>query len=82
MVFFVNHPKSGNAQPAPDPAVKALFKSSHEGLIEEPGTTAAGGFKVDARGGFRSAVVLRFDADGKPATVCVDGKEAEPRLGE
>lgn len=51
---------------APDPAEQKMFNSSHEGLVEEPGTTAAGGFKVDLRGRFQSAVSVQVGPDGKP----------------
>ena len=51
---------------APNPAEQKMFNSSHEGLVEEPGTTAAGGFKVDLRGRFQSAVSVQVGPDGKP----------------
>src|SRR5689334_8353199 len=35
------------AKPASDAAANARFSSAHDGLIEEPGKTAAGGFKVE-----------------------------------
>ena len=61
---------------APDPAAKQLFNSSHEGLVEEPGTTAAGGFKVDLRGRFQSAITVSVGPDGKPVLHHVDGPAA------
>ena len=61
------------AKPAPDAAANARFSSAHDGLIEEPGTTAAGGFKVEARGRFRSAVTLQSGPDGKRIVTCADG---------
>src|SRR5205085_5584762 len=60
------------ANAAPNPVAKEMFKSSHEGLVEEPGTTAAGGFKVDARGRFRSAVTVSLGPDGKPLVNCLE----------
>ena len=51
---------------APDPVTQKMFNSSHEGLVEEPGTTAAGGFKVDLRGRFQSAVSAHVSPDGQP----------------
>jgi hypothetical protein len=80
-------PATGQIIPPPmkaqaEPAEKAMFPSSHEGLVEEPGTTAAGGFKVDVRGKFRSAVMLQTGADGKPRMMCVDAAGTEPRPRE
>ena len=63
---------------APDPAAKQPFNSSHEGLVEEPGPTAAGGFKVDTRGRFQSAVLVSVGADGKPVLQHVDGPAGPP----
>ena len=60
------------AKLAPDPAAQQLFNSSHDGLIEEAGTSAAGGFKVDPRGHFQSAITVRVGPDGKPVVNCVD----------
>ena len=67
------------AQAAPDPGVKTKIPSSHQGLVEERGTTAAGGFKIDARGQFQTSVLLRAGPDGKPAMTCVEGASASPQ---
>ena len=64
------------AKLAPDPAAQQLFNSSHEGLVEVPGTTAAGGFKVDLQGRFQSAVTVSVGPDGKPVFHHVDGPAA------
>lgn len=60
----------------PDAAAAALFDSSHAGLVEEPGKTRAGGFKVNAQGRFHSSVAVEIDQDGKPTTRCVAGDAA------
>jgi hypothetical protein len=60
-------------QALPEPAAAAIFNSSHEGLVEVPGTSRAGGFKVEARGHFQSATVVQLGPDGKPTTRCVAG---------
>jgi hypothetical protein len=60
------------ANPPPDVAVPQQFRSSLEGLVEERGTTAAGGFKVDARGRFRSAITVRLGPDGKTVVNCIE----------
>jgi hypothetical protein len=75
-------PRTGRIVPppknaAPDPVAKEMFKSSHEGLVEERGTTAAGGFKVDARGRFRSAVTVSIGPDGRPVMNCLDTNEVQ-----
>ena len=74
-------PANGRIAPLPAkassaPAANVTILSSHEGLVEEPGTSAAGGFKVDARGRFHSAVLLRAGPDGKPVMTCVEGTDA------
>jgi hypothetical protein len=69
-------------QPVADAAANARFASTHEGLIEEPGTTPAGGFKVDIRGRFRNAVVLHTAPGGKPVMTCTDGSKEPSRTGE
>ena len=69
-------------QPVADAAANARFASTHEGLIEEPGTTPAGGFKVDTRGRFRNAVVLHTTSGGKPVITCADGSKEPSRAGE
>lgn len=66
------------AQAVPDPTLKAQFPSSHEGLIEERVTGPAGGFKVNARGRFRSAVTLRVGPDGKRVVACMDDASETP----
>jgi hypothetical protein len=63
---------------SPDLAAKAAFDASHDGLVEEPGTTAAGGFKVDARGRFHSAVMARIGPGGKPVVSCAPGNAPSP----
>ena len=68
--------------PAADAAANARFASTHEGLLEEPGTTPAGGFKVDIRGRFRNAVVLHTAPGGKPVMTCTDGSKEPSRTGE
>jgi len=80
-------PATGRIVPPPrqraaDAAANARFTSSHEGLVEEPGTTAAGGFKVDIRGRFRSAVLLQTAPGGKPVITCADGSKEPSRPGE
>ena len=70
------------AQAAPDAATAARFSSTHEGLVEEPGRTAAGGFIVEARGRFRSAVTLQTGPDGKPILNCADGTKEPPQRRE
>ncbi len=80
-------PATGRIVPPPakapaDPAAKAIFPSAHEGLVEERGTTVAGGFKVDVQGRFRSAVMLQTGADGKPRMTCVDAAGTDPRPRE
>jgi hypothetical protein len=67
------------AKPAPDAAANARFSSAHDGLVEEPGATAAGGFKVEARGRFRSAVTLQSGPDGKRIVTCADETIAPSR---
>jgi hypothetical protein len=73
-------PLTGRIAPLPAkaaPDAKVPIPSSHEGLVEEPGKTAAGGFKVDARGKFRSSVILRAGPDGKPLMACVENTTAQ-----
>ena len=67
------------AQAASVPGVKTKIPSSHQGLVEERGTTAAGGFKIDARGQFQTSVLLRAGPDGKPALTCAEGASASPQ---
>lgn len=66
-------------RPAAAQATPALLPAAQPGLVEEPGTTAAGGFKVTSRGQFQSAVVLRVGPDGKPIMTCVEGATAQPQ---
>jgi hypothetical protein len=73
-------PATGRITPPPAkaaPDANVPIPSSHEGLVEEPGKTAAGGFKVDARGKFRSSVILRAGPDGKPVMACVENLTAQ-----
>jgi lysophospholipase L1-like esterase len=56
----------------------AAFDSSSEGLLEIPGTTPAGGIKLDLHGRFQSAVVAHTRADGTVATEC-ETSEANPQ---
>jgi lysophospholipase L1-like esterase len=56
----------------------AAFGSSSEGLLEIPGTTPAGGIKLDLQGRFRSAVVAHTRADGTVAMECA-APDANPR---
>jgi hypothetical protein len=69
-------------RPAVDAAANARFTSTHEGLTEEPGTTAAGGFKVDLRGKLRSAVFLHTAPGGEPVMTCTDGSNVPSRTAE
>ncbi len=46
------------------------FSRSSERLVEVPGTTPAGGVKVDLRGRFLSTFAATVDAAGKPAAAC------------
>ena len=48
----------------------AAFSKSSEQLREVPGTTPAGGVKVDVRGRFLSTFTATVDAAGKPAVGC------------
>lgn len=41
------------------------------GLAEEPGSTEAGGVKVDLRGRFRTSLVLERRADGSTVEKCI-----------
>lgn len=66
------------AKQAEDPGTKAAFPNSHAGLVEEPGTSPAGGFKVHAQGRFQSAVAVHLGPDGKPSFSCVDSSAADP----
>lgn len=80
-------PATGRIVPPPRPpvadaAANARFASTHEGLVEEPGTTPAGGFKVDIRGRFRNAVVVHTAPGGKPVITCADGSKEPSRTGE
>ena len=68
-------PRTGKVGPPPPGALPApaekSFNTSHEGLVEEPGKSRAGGVTVNLKGRFRSAVVHGTDAQGQPATRCV-----------
>ncbi len=54
---------------APPPA--RSLATSHEGLVPVPGTTRGGGWVVDLKGRFRSAVVATVSPDGPLTTRCV-----------
>ncbi len=59
--------------PPPGTAVTALpeaLETSGEGLVEEPGTSPAGGVTVNLRGRFRSMATATVGADGKVSTHC------------
>jgi hypothetical protein len=74
-------PATGRVIPPPAHAaqpVKTPPGSSHEGLVEEPGTTEAGGFQVRANGRFRSAVTVTVDAAGRQHRDCVDPNASKP----
>ena len=69
-------------RPPPDTvpfAVRQAAPSSPVALPETPGTTPAGGVKVDLEGGFDSPMRVTLGADGKAHVECVapalDGTE-------
>lgn len=66
-------------QPVPPGDANAL-STSGDGLVEERGTTPAGGIKIDVRGRFRSAAAVRVGPDGKLTIQCVPDEKtaAEP----
>jgi hypothetical protein len=68
-------PSTPPRQGLPDPAAAAMFNSSHEGLVEVPGTSRAGGFKVEARGHFQSAASVKIGENGKPIIGCLAGTD-------
>lgn len=67
-------PTTGKIVPAPGqlnlrdmpmtPELKNAFSTSSEGLKVEPGTTPAGGFKVDLKGRFNQVTVVALDGHG------------------
>ncbi len=52
------------------PQMQNSLSTSTQGLIEEPVTVPAGGFKVNLRGRFNSASFARVRADGQVITEC------------
>lgn len=75
-------PQTGEfAEPPPGVSSSAgttseAFSRSSERLVEVPGTTPAGGVKVDLRGRFLSTFAATVDAAGKPAAACSTGVAA------
>lgn len=61
--------EGGSAAPAV--STDNPFSTSSEGLVEMPGTTAAGGSSVYLGGRFRRTLVLRRAADGSVSEMCV-----------
>lgn len=74
-------PAPAPAKGLPDPAAAALFDSSHAGLVEERGTTRAGGFKVNAQGRFHSSAAVEIGQDGKLKMHCVAGSAEAQAAG-
>lgn len=52
------------------PTATRALGTSAQGLVETPGTSAAGGVTMDLRGTFQSAVTATVDADGHVGTSC------------
>ncbi len=59
---------------APAPATGSIW--SDEGLVEVPGTTAAGGMHVPLQGRYRTSIVMRRNADGTVSTQCIANPSA------
>jgi len=77
MVIYVD-PQTGDLlkEPAPGsvpiqltPQLQNALSTSHQGLVEVPGSTAGGGVKVDLQGRFRSPMISTVGGDGKVGTV-------------
>jgi lysophospholipase L1-like esterase len=77
MTIYVDPASGAIAPPPPGPRTfrapatnTAAFESYSEELLEIPGTTPAGGIKLDLQGRFRSAVVAHTRTDGTVETQC------------
>lgn len=79
-------PKTGAILKAPAPGTVPLtltpkeqnaFSTSHEGLVEVPGTVPGGGFKLDLQGRFQSPLIATVDENGKVRVQHL-GEPAEP----
>ncbi len=65
-------PPSAIPLEALDARQRNALSRSHVGLVEQASSSSAGGVHVDLQGRFRSAVVVRKQADGSLVTKCLE----------
>jgi hypothetical protein len=62
---ILKEPAPGTVPLQLTPQLQNALSTSHQGLVETPGTVPGGGVKVDLQGRFQSPLVVTIDADGK-----------------
>ena len=62
---FLKEPAPGHVPLQLSPKLQNALSTSHQGLVETPGTLPGQGVKVDLRGRFQSPLVVTIDVDGK-----------------
>ncbi len=62
---FLKEPAPGTVALQLTPEFQNALSTSHQGLVEVPGSTPGGGVKVDLQGRFQSPFVATIDANGK-----------------
>ena len=79
---FSSVPTPGSTPLRISPELRNALSTSHRGLVQRKSTVPGGGYVLDHRGRFQSAMVAVLGEDGKPRIACVSSIAGAPAPAE